>query len=132
MPGASNGSVLREIGRLFNAGTCTGLTEGQLLRRFAAGRDEAAFEALLTLHGPMVLGVCRRRLADPHDAEDAFQATFLVFLKRAGSLRPGKPLAPWLYGVARRVTARVKVEAERRRTRETPEAEAVAALPARE
>src|SRR6478609_3401213 len=122
MTSARNGSVLRELGRLFNSGTCTGLTEGQILRRFVASRDEAAFEALLTLHGPMVLGVCRRRLTDLHDAEDAFQATFLVFLKRAGSIRPGKPLAPWLFAVARRVAARVKVEADRRRTRETPDA----------
>ena len=80
----------------------TGAGEGQLLDRFLAEGDEEAFEAILRRHGPMVLGVCRRVLADPHDAEDAFQATFLVLVRRAGSIRDRSVLGPWLHGVARR------------------------------
>ena len=64
--------------------------EGQLLRQYATQGDEAAFEAVVTRHGPMVLSVCRRMLYDPRDVEDAFQATFLVLLRRAGSL--GAPI----------------------------------------
>ena len=93
MASENHGAVLRGIGRIFNQGSLTGLTEGQLLRRFAAG-DEAAFEALVTRHGPMVLGVCRRLLHDPRDVEDAFQATFLVLLRKAGALRDAEPLGP--------------------------------------
>src|SRR4051794_41978126 len=102
MTGARNGSVLREIGRLFNSGTYTGLTEGQILRRFVAARDEAAFAALLALHGPMVLGVCRRLLRDEADAADAFQATFLVLARKASSVRPAALVGSFLHGVARR------------------------------
>ena len=69
-------------------------------------KDEEAFEALMARHGPMVLGVCRRVLDDPCDVEDAFQATFLVLVKKAGSLRDSDLLANWLYGVAHRVAAR--------------------------
>jgi DNA-directed RNA polymerase specialized sigma24 family protein len=77
MSGEEQGAVLRGIEQIFNQGSLTGLSEGQLLRRFAAG-DEGAFEALVRRHGPMVRGVCRRSLGDPRDVEDAFQATFLV------------------------------------------------------
>ena len=79
--------------------------DAELVRRFVADRDEAAFAALVRRHGPMVLGVCRRVLRDPHDAEDAFQATFLVLARRAGSLRRGA-LAGWLYTTARRSALR--------------------------
>ena len=68
------------------AGTLVGIAEGQLLQWFLSRRDEAAFEALVARHGPMVLGVCRRVLDDPHAVEDAFQATFLVLVRKAGSL----------------------------------------------
>jgi Sigma-70 region 2 len=74
-------SVLGELRGLLSAGTLTGLSEGQLLERFIADRDEAAFEELIARHGPMVLGICRRWLDDPHDVEDAFQATFLVLMR---------------------------------------------------
>ena len=82
-----SGTVLRQIQTLFGAGTCTGLTDGQLLDRFLAGRDESAFAVLVDRHGPMVLRVCRAVLRDPDDAEDAFQATFLVLARRAASIR---------------------------------------------
>src|SRR5262245_9719238 len=94
--------VARQTETLFSAGTVAGMSDGQLLERFVAGRGDAAetaFHALVSRHGPMVLGVCRRTLAHPHDAEDAFQATFLILVRKAGSVRVGDSLGPWLYGV---------------------------------
>ncbi len=113
MAGENHGAALRGIERIFNQGSLTGLSEGQLLARFAVG-DEGAFEAIVTRHGPMVRGVCRRLLYDPWDVEDAFQATFLVLLRKAGSLRDGESLGPWLHGVAYRVAARIRARAARR------------------
>ena len=100
--------VGRHLGRLFSSGTVTGLTEGQLLDRFATSRDESAFEALVERHGPMVLGVCRQLLRDPNDVDDAFQATFLVLVRKAGTLRQKELLGNWLYGVAYRVALRAR------------------------
>ncbi len=117
------GSVIDSLGRLFDAGTVTGLSEAQLLERFLAHRDESAFEAILHRHGPMVLGVCRRILDDPHDVADAFQTTFLILVKKARSIRDRDVLATWLYGVARRVAVRAKVNARRRGNRERTGAE---------
>ena len=93
-------AVMRSIGQLFQAGPVAGLDDRALLERFAGRRDEAAFAALVALHGPMVLGVCRRIVRDEHDVEDAFQATFLVLVRRAGSIRDPGRLGPWLHGVA--------------------------------
>ena len=97
-----------------------GLTE-QLVAQFLADGEgrEAAFRALVVRHGPMVLGVCRRILNDPHAAEDAFQTTFLVLVKKAGTLRDRELLTNWLYGVAQRVARRSKVDAVRRRAVES-------------
>ncbi len=117
------GSVMDSLGRLFDSGTVTGLSEAQLLERFLVHRDESAFEAILHRHGPMVLGVCRRILDDPHDVADAFQTTFLILVKKARSIRDRDVLGTWLYGVARRVAVRAKVNARCRRTRERTEAE---------
>src|SRR5687767_11845523 len=94
------------------------LSDGQLLERFVAGRDESAFEMLVRRHGPMVLGVCRRILGDPHDADDAFQATFLVLARKAASVWPREAVANWLYGVAQLTAVRLKSLNARRLGRE--------------
>ncbi len=117
MANDDHGAMLRGIERIFNEGSLTGLSEGQLLRRFAAG-DEGAFEALVTRHGPTVQGVCRRVLHDARDVEDAFQATFLVLLRKAGGLRDPEAISPWLYGVASRVASRIRAQAARRAAEE--------------
>ncbi|MDE2508964.1 MAG: RNA polymerase sigma factor [Planctomycetota bacterium] len=102
------GTVAHDLRRLFEFGTTSGLSEAELLDRFARSRDESAFETLVARHGPMVMGVCRRLLADPTDADDAFQATFLVLARRAGSIARPERLASWLHGVARRVALRAR------------------------
>lgn len=110
--------VSRQLVRVFQQGTLAGLSDREVLGRFVDDRDEAAFEALLSRHGPMVLNVCRQVLRDPDDAEDAFQATFLALACQAGSLRIGESLGPWLYRVASRVAARARADRRRRGDRE--------------
>src|ERR1700722_4881814 len=110
------GAALRQLNRLWADGTITGFSDVQLLERFVVGRDAAAFEALVAHHGPMVLGVCRGILNDPNDAEDAFQATFLILVKKSTTLRRHEALGPWLYRVAHRVAIRANAAAARRRT----------------
>jgi RNA polymerase sigma factor (sigma-70 family) len=88
----------------------------ELLQRFAAHRDEAAFSALVRRHGPLVLGVCRRVLHNTHTAEDAFQATFLLLVRKAGSLAYPEKLSSWLHGVACRVAGKARAREARRRT----------------
>jgi RNA polymerase sigma factor (sigma-70 family) len=122
MAAVSSAALSRDIQTLFDDGTAVGLTDRQLLDRFAGRRDpaaEAAFEVLVRRHGPMVLRVCRNALIDPNDAQDALQATFLVLVRRCGSLRGLDSLGGWLYGVACRVSARARVEAARRRAVES-------------
>jgi RNA polymerase sigma factor (sigma-70 family) len=108
------------IGQLLDAvcGQTDAGSDGQLLQRFLADRDEAAFGLLVRRHGPMVLGVCRRILVNATDAEDAFQAVFIVLVRKAASLvgRPG--LGDWLHGVARHAALDAKRAAARRRTKE--------------
>ena len=84
-------------------------TDAALLTRYARHRDAAAFAELLRRHGPVVLGACRRILADPHAAEDAFQAVFLVLARKAASVRPAGRVGGWLYGVAVRTARKAKV-----------------------
>ncbi len=112
------GAVLEGLERVFDRGTVAGLSEGTLLERFVAGRDEAAFAALVARHGPMVLGVCRRVLRDGHEVDDAFQATFLVLVRRAATIRDGELVGHWLHGVAHRVAVRARAQAARRHVRE--------------
>src|SRR5262245_47759648 len=93
-------------------------TDGHLLDCFIRRREEAAFAELLQRHGPMVWDVCRQILHDAHDAEDAFQATFLVLVRKAGSIRKHDSLKSWLYGVAYRVAVRAKAQSAKRRSHE--------------
>ncbi|HEY1378658.1 MAG TPA: RNA polymerase sigma factor, partial [Gemmataceae bacterium] len=110
-------SVLRHLRR---SADTAGPSDADLLARFAADRDEAAFELLVWRHGPMIYGACRRRLGDAHAAEDAFQATFLALARRAGSIRRQSSVAGWLYRVAGRVALAVRERAARRSACEQP------------
>ncbi len=121
MSASSSVAVLRDIQTLFDSGTASGLSDRELLERFISGGDaaaEGAFEVLVLRHGPMVLQVCRNLLANATDAQDAFQATFLVLVRRCGSIRQLDSVGGWLYGVACRVAARARVDAARRRAAE--------------
>src|SRR6516165_5205966 len=95
-----------------------GLTDGQLLDDFISRRDEAALAALIVRHGPMVWGVCYRTLRNHQDAEDAFQATFLVLVHKAASIVPREMVANWLYGVARQTALKARATAAKRKGRE--------------
>jgi len=95
-----------------------GLADSQLLEAFIQGRDDAAFEAIVRRHGPLVLGVCRRVLGDGHDAEDAFQATFLVLVRKAATIVPREMVANWLYGVAFRTASKARAMNVKRRAKE--------------
>ena len=121
MAGATARAFGEPLETLFGAGTCAGLSDGQLLARFLAGRDEAgelAFEVLVKRHGPMVRGVCRQVLDDPNDVHDAWQAVFLVLARRADAIRNRESVGSWLHGVAVRVAARARVSAIRRGIRD--------------
>jgi RNA polymerase sigma factor (sigma-70 family) len=118
MASAPAGAVVKHVQHLFTEGGIAGLGEAQLLERYTRARDETAFAALVALHGPLVLGVCRRWLRDPNDVDDAFQATFLVLARRAKAIRDGNRLGPWLYGVAFRVASRLRSQAVRRSQKE--------------
>src|SRR5262249_56064660 len=94
------------------------VSDGQLLDRFLNRRDQAAFEVLVWRHGSMVLGVCRRILRDSHEAEDAFQATFLALVRKADTIGRRDSLASWLYRVAYRIALRARASAAKRAGRE--------------
>ena len=111
-------AVIRHLRRAALRDRGEGPTDGQLLGAFVACRDGAAFEALLRRHGPMVLSVCRRVLGDAHGAEDAFQATFLVLVRKAAGLRSRDLVGNWLYGVAYRTAMKARAMNAKRRTKE--------------
>jgi RNA polymerase sigma factor (sigma-70 family) len=117
MAGGPITSVLQFLRNFVGPVAARDTSDAQLLERFAAGGDEAAFAALVQRFGPMVLGVCRRVLADEHAVEDAFQATFLVLVRKARSVRKGQAIGSWLYGVAYRTATRARAEAARWSTR---------------
>ena len=96
----------------------SGLTDAELLEGYVAWRDEAVFEALVRRHGPMVLGVCRRVLRNEADAEDAFQATFLVLVRKAGAIKRRSQLSNWLYGVAHNTALKARAMIHKRRIKE--------------
>jgi RNA polymerase sigma factor (sigma-70 family) len=121
------GGVLAEVRRLIDTRTASDLSDGQLLEVYSASRDPAAFEALLRRYGALVLSVCRRRLSDPHDVEDAFQATFVVLVRKAGAIRGREQVSSWLYGVANRIAMRLAAQGGRRRQRQQPLEEVPAA-----
>jgi hypothetical protein len=113
MTSSSMSEAIRRLRDGLVAHDTAGLGDGQLVERFLSDRDEAAFASLVRRHGPMVLGVCGRVLRNRHDAEDAFQATFLVLARKAGSVVPRELVGHWLYGVAYRTALRVRSSALR-------------------
>jgi serpin B len=130
MPHPTLALVLRHLRRAARPADAGGPTDGQLLERFALHSDEAAFEALVQRHGPMVWNVCRRVLANHADADDAFQATFLVLVRKAGSIARRESAASWLHGVAYRIALDARAAAARRRLHERQEAAMAATEPA--
>jgi RNA polymerase sigma factor (sigma-70 family) len=124
-----HGGTWRAAHTLFHEGVIGDVPDEQLLQRFLTADQESgvmAFEALVERHGPMVLRICRTILRDQHDAEDAFQATFLVLARRAPSIRSRPCVARWLHGVARRVASQARLASSRRRTHERKAADLAA------
>jgi RNA polymerase sigma factor (sigma-70 family) len=119
-------SFIRRLRGGIAAGQPGGLSDAQLLDRWLALRDEAAFEVLLWRHGPMILGVCRRVLDNDADVEDAFQAAFLLLVRKAAAIRRRGSVAAWLYQVAHRVALRARQRRDRRGARETDGVERLA------
>src|SRR5258707_11524912 len=118
MTASPTNTVIRQLRKIVLSSDGADLTDGQLLMCFIERHDEAAFAALVRRHGPMVWGVCRRMLGNQHDAEDAFQATFLVLVRKATAIRSRALLANWLYGVAHRTALKARRSAVRRQIRE--------------
>jgi RNA polymerase sigma factor (sigma-70 family) len=113
--------VSSDLATIFRFGVVGNVSDSQLLQWFLTGPDgaeQAAFAALVDRHGPMVLRVCRQVLGNQHDAQDAFQATFLVMARTAGSLHNAESLASWLHGIARRIAARARADEARRKVHE--------------
>jgi RNA polymerase sigma factor (sigma-70 family) len=127
MTGTQANVVLRHLRQFAAAGQAGPMSDGELLERFAARREEGAFAALVRRHGPLVLGVCRRVLHDGHDAEDAFQATFLALARKAGDVGRAPSVAGWLYRVAYHVAVKALA---RKAARQQHERRAAVATPA--
>jgi RNA polymerase sigma factor (sigma-70 family) len=120
MPTDQANRIIRHLRKIASVRSRETLSDGQLLELFVAQREEAALATLVERHGPMVLAVCRRVLRNPHDAEDAFQATFLVLLRKAASIARRDLLSSWLYGVAYRTALKARTASAKRRAKETP------------
>jgi TIGR03009 family protein len=130
MPATSMNDVVRNLRRAVLQGEDAQSSDGQLLERFISRKDATAFAAIVERHGPMVWGVCRRMLANYHEAEDAFQATFLILVRRAAAIVPRSMLGNWLYGVAQQTARKARAMSARRQVHErqvTPMLEAAAA-----
>lgn len=135
MPGGMSREAQRDLRGLFTLGVAGSLSDGQLLDRFVDRRDQAAedaFAVLVERHGPMVLGVCRRILNHPQEAEDAFQATFLVLARKAATIARREALANWLHGVALRTARDARGRAARRQAIERKVTPAVVFDPSRD
>jgi DNA-directed RNA polymerase specialized sigma24 family protein len=111
---AASSPILELIRRAVDNPLAPELPDPELLRRFHAQQDHAAFDALLRRHGPMVLDVCRGVLGNEADAEDAFQATFLVLVRKVGSIRKSASLGSWLHGVAHRTSLKARAQSAAR------------------
>ncbi len=118
MRSATSGATVGQLRDLFGAGATAGVDDGRLLARYADSGDNPAFAALVARHGPMVLATARAVLKHEHDVEDAFQATFLVLARKAGSIRGADALGGWLHRVAHRAAVEASLAARRRRDRE--------------
>jgi len=118
MAASQTSKVIQHLRRTVLLREGAGLTDGQLLEDYISRREEAALAALVRRHGPMVWGVCRRVLRNHHDAEDAFQATFLVLVRKAASIASPELLANWLYGVAHQTALKARATTAKRRARE--------------
>jgi RNA polymerase sigma factor (sigma-70 family) len=125
MASGSGNTVLHYLQAVVRPDAFPGATDAQLLARFAALGDEQAFALLVRRHGPMVFALCQRALRHAQDAENAFQATFLVLARKAGTIRRGELLANWLYGVALRIAAKARAGVMKRQRREEPLTEPV-------
>src|SRR5215468_4584833 len=129
MTKAATGNILQVLRRVVEDQRARELPDQDLLQQFVVRHDEAAFLELLRRHGPMVLGVCRALLPNEADAEDAFQATFLIFVRKAPSIRKTASLASWLHGVAYRTARRAQTEFARRHKHERQAARREASAP---
>lgn len=118
MPAGQLEGVVRHLRTVARRGEGAHAGDVELLERFLAHRDQGAFELLVRRHGPMVLGVCRRVLGNEADAEDAFQATFLVLVRKAASIIPRTRVGNWLHGVAHKTALKTKAMNARRRVKE--------------
>jgi RNA polymerase sigma factor (sigma-70 family) len=118
MPAMPMREVLQHLRNVLLQANSADLTDGQLLERFVASREPAALEALVRRHAPMVWGVCRRVLGNHHDAEDAFQAAFLVLVRKGASVYPRARIGNWLYGVAHQTALKARANSAQRKARE--------------
>jgi RNA polymerase sigma-70 factor (ECF subfamily) len=119
MPNGSLSAIVDYLRQITRRAPAAELTDGKLLERFIAQRDENAFSTLVQRHGPLVFTVCRRVLPNPHDVEDAFQATFLVLVRKANSITKKESVASWLHGVAYRTALRAKIRMTRQNALES-------------